>query len=367
MERSVEGKIIIISGYAGSGKDTFSSEFGKIIGCNNYVSFAERFKGIIQDNLPKYLREKYPDNNDAEILDILKNDDINQKVFGDMNMRDFLKNLLGGAIRSIEKDIHCIYTCKKILDIFEKDPSSNIICTDNRYENEQSYLITINSLNTMESKKDFIRTQISLVCESIRDKKGDFNNIFFDNLIKNNSNITEEQRQFIDRIRYDFSKTIQELNLESAPESKIFLPKWENKGFSDDDFLRLGVIRVFRPVVSESFEVDGKTEDEVIRHMVEYSGTSREESKRLIDNYKDWGLGVKDLKKYGFCRTNPESPSERELVDAGREGYVLINNYKRGIEALIDKAKYISRRIEEISDVKKKREGSLKNHLKIKS
>lgn len=357
-------EIFIIGGFAGSGKDTVSEKIGSILGNVRYVAFADRFKRIIADNLPDRFYEKYIGFDGLEILDRLKNDDINEKVFANLNMREFLKVLLGGVVRDIDKDMHCVYACEELYKIISESPNANIVVTDNRYINEQNYLLSINSLDSVDDKLDFLLSQIKNLSNRVV-SFSDMSKVFEKHLI-DGKDLNDDDWVFFEKIRADFFNTIRGFREYKEPNRLYDVPNWDNvlfDRFSQNDFLRYGVIRVFRPIVNDSFY---GSDDELVSHIHEFSGLSVDDSLKIIENYKNWGLGLDEMKKYGFCRTNPTSPSEIELVNAGRGGYVLVNNYKDGMDALHNKVSELLDNFSKISDgVKKKDQNKTKYCLGI--
>ena len=286
-------KVFIVSGFAGSGKDTLSDMIGEYYENINYVAFAERFKVIIAKNLPQELVDMYGGLSGEDVLDKLKNDDIYVNVFAGMNMREFLKNLLGGAIRDINKDIHCIYALEKIYEIIKKDPNAKIVATDNRYINEQDYLLGFNSLNSHDEKVDYILSQIRYLSDNLKESMVSINDPF-DRHLTGGLRLSRRDWDFLEKIKWDFVSSIRDLGCYPEPKRVHAKPDWSGVDFSDfndDDFLKLGVIRVFRPIIDKGFN-SGFNKDFLIDHMIKYSGMDQDLAQKVFDRYASWGLGT---------------------------------------------------------------------------
>lgn len=121
MNRVVNPKIILISGYARSGKDTFAESLVQLLPVAHRVSFAYELKEIAN-----------------KTLWMLGLNHINLHEDSDkVEYRDILIGIARAA-RKAEPEIFARLACRRIDDI--RDAGSHVIVTDWRYANEHEYL-----------------------------------------------------------------------------------------------------------------------------------------------------------------------------------------------------------------------------------
>lgn len=322
-QNNINGKIIILSGFAGSGKDFFSEKIGLKVDNKEDVAFANRFKDIISRHIPKHISDRFQHSNRIDLLNDLKNNQPDVLVYDDMNMRKFMQTLLGGAVRDIQKDIHCAYLMEDYYNILDNE--TLFVCVDNRYENEQDFVLNINSLNNNEDRANFVLGQIKNITQSI-----DSQTILdkFDEYFPPDKALPPEDFLFIDRIKHDFITSIS--NLKKLPEPKKDIPAFDFSTcdfsqFNENDFGKLGLFRVFRKAVSDNFNFSISDEDDISREIQKVAALTEKQADKLIEDYKSYNLPLSDLKIYGVCRTNPTLPSERELIDKNRTGIIIEN------------------------------------------
>lgn len=121
MNRVVNPKIILISGYARSGKDTFASALIRSAGNAHRVSFAYELKEVANKTLWMLGLSHIDMHNDED------------KV----KYRDLLIGIAKAA-RAAEPEIFARLACRRIEEI--RAAGSHVIITDWRYTNEHEYL-----------------------------------------------------------------------------------------------------------------------------------------------------------------------------------------------------------------------------------
>tara|TARA_B100000700_G_scaffold267699_1_gene307827 strand:+ start:94925 stop:95995 length:1071 start_codon:yes stop_codon:yes gene_type:complete len=317
----MNNKVIILTAYAGHGKDFALEQIQKIDNSYQKIAFADKFKEIISYNLPDEIRKQFPELSPIDLVNELKDNQPQIHITKNLNMRDFLRKMLGDTIRDIEPDIHCLYTIKKIEETLEKDPQAKFVCTDNRYVNEQDYLIKINQYKKNEEVIDFIR-------HSIKEKASKINIISANQIIDNNF---PEKDNFLINIKKDFLKSINDLKLTKDPSKNINL--FPNRSINlknkskEKVFNEYGVVGLFRPLVSE--EVNPKNEKELISEIVNYTNLEKDEVLLIKEKYEkncDLEFNIDNVKKYGFIRTSPFHLSESSLEDNDRKPDDIIIN-----------------------------------------
>lgn len=355
MSSDLGGKVAIFSGYAGSGKDFYASQTRASFAGNSVnIAFADRFKNIIARHIPANILglDAFNDKSNLEVLDLLKNDYPEIKIYGDLNVRKFMQKLLGDTVRSIQKDIHCAYLMQDYYNIMEEDKSTLFTCTDNRYENEQDYLLNINSIQDSKDRLNFVLSQIGDITRNIDNQN--ISSIFNKNFSGNEVGVNELDRSFLENIKFDFMRSIKELK--EMPEPDLYIPcvKFSNYDFAGSsrfELGNLGLFRIFRKAVSDDFNIENSTEECLINEISIVASITNEKAKELLNNYASWGLKCSDIEKYGVCRTSPILPSERELVDKRRFGVVIQNIGKEGVLDVKSKAVEVLDLLTDLDDV----------------
>ncbi len=324
-------KIIILEAYAGHGKDYAESIISKNVNSPKKIAFADTLKEIIASNISERIHSKFPDLSSLELLDHLKNEKFDINVYKNLNMRNFLVKLLGGAIRDIEKDIHCLFLIKKIeTDIIDKKDHT-YICTDNRYINEQNYLINININKTLEQKINYIRTKITekldnISIDLINDK---FNDYF-------GSSLNKEEDKFIKNIKRDFIYKIEQLYKTLNPEYKIkdqCIDIDISNLSKEDSFNKFGVIHIFRPLIPLSGISNKLNISEIKKEILSFTTLNNKQIDNVISVYNTNNIdfNVENIHKFGFLRTNPLHESESQLNEKRKPKDALLNIFNNQI------------------------------------
>lgn len=120
---NVKPKIILIGGYARSGKDTFAEALIPELSLAHRVSFAYELKEVANKTLWML---------GLGHIDLQKDDD---KV----RYRDLLVGIAKAA-RSAEPEIFARLACRRVDEI--RNAGSNVVITDWRYANEHEYICT---------------------------------------------------------------------------------------------------------------------------------------------------------------------------------------------------------------------------------
>lgn len=300
----------VINAFAGHGKDTvkdFMAQYyqTKLID-SEQSSFAAKAKKMVADIIPEEVQNKFPDKNGVELLEYLKDNEHKIEIIPGFNTRKVLQVYLGNVLRTLDPNIHISWRAKEMhKSMIEKDFNTVFLCTDNRYLNERSFLLTLNTIESNIEKIDYLR--------------------YFVNKNKPNFTTQEIEKLFLEKfgsnealknpkIQKLIQSTQEALNELDIPKS---VKKYEeaNPDLSEKSFeeaMDLGFINIFRPMVSP----DLKSEPiDLIEHIKTYSGTSDEKIQEMQYLYQSYGLSfdLKNLQKYGFLRADPSHPSEKEL------------------------------------------------------
>lgn len=304
--------ITIISAYAGHGKDYTFDLIEKILPNVKKIAFADKVKYIISSNIPIEIINDFKNKSKLEILDELKNNHPDKMVYNNLNMRDFLIKLLGGAIRDIEKDIHCLFLLKNIeKDLLDKK-DFNYVCTDNRYINEQDYLININLCKTNEQKINYIRTKIKAKIKDISPEK--IVSVFENHFSKSRKNY---ENLFLKNIIRDFIYNIEELRQTKKPEIEIN-DKYKDLELTnltkEEAYFKFGVLHIFRPIIAENLNKN-LNRKELIEEIKKFTILDDKQIENVFNCYlkNNIEINTENLNKYGFLRTSPLHESESEL------------------------------------------------------
>ena len=135
--------LYILMAAAGHGKDyvkeLIESELNKK---SVEIKFAEKAKEIIATSLKsKFINSEMTVEEKIDKLNDLKDNQMSTKVLGEENMRKMLQVILGDVIRTVNPNIHALFALKKIEENLENGNENLFICTDNRYINEQEFLL----------------------------------------------------------------------------------------------------------------------------------------------------------------------------------------------------------------------------------
>lgn len=336
-----------ILGGAGHGKGTLLKVFKKFNDKKILnVSYSTTMKNQVKDIfITDKEREIYPNLNDLEILNELKDNNQNYKIFKDLNMRELLQKIGTEFYRSLGKDIHIKYEAEKILNILkEKEDDFIIISDDTRFENELKFIMEFNKEedkvdyikyfldkdNNLPSNKDFLNKMIDVLNLDINDKKEII-------IVKN----------FINRISVDVEKLRKKQNFKNEYEEYDL---FDLKSMSVEEAYKKNIISVFRPIVHP--EIVRLSEETLEEEIEKYTKLPKEEVISIKKNYEkskiEWNL--KNVKKYGYARSNISHSSERELDIYKPEEVIVepIKNkkeealYIKKIERLIKDNKWVS-------------------------
>lgn len=327
-------RVLITTGLAGAGKDFFLELIKEGLKKENipveHISFARKFKEIISTNLPPTILEQFPEMKPLDLLDYLKNERDDFIIYQDdnnnLNMREFLKKLLGETVRGIEKDIHAIFEIEYIYQNLKWNPEAVFMCSDNRYPNEQDYIIGFNSCKNNEERINYCESVIfstinNLNLESINNK---FNDDFSFEM-----NPTPSSFGFIQNIKQDFIDVIKSLReIKPIHESSEILNKVSLIDFTkltQEDFFNMGIVNIFRPALPDSYVIDPHNTQQLIDDISEFSKITKDAAETLLQRYQTWGIDLNKLHDYGICRANPEAESEKALRCVNRSGYKMIN------------------------------------------
>lgn len=318
----MEKKVIILTAYAGHGKDFALEQIKKIDKNYKKIAFADKFKEIIAKNLPNKVLSNFSDKmSPIEIVNELKDNRPDILISGNLNMRDFLRKMLGDTIREIEPDIHCLYTIKDIEKNLVKNPNTKFVCTDNRYVNEQDYLIQINQYKNTSDILDFIRCSIKEKADSIDIIKADK---IFDKHFP-------EKDKFLKDIRTDFLKSINDLKMTEKPRDSFSILKIKNINLNNETlnsaFNKYGVVGIFRPLIPT--DKNPTTKKELFKEINKFTGLNFDEIEKIKEKYEkncELSFNLDNIKKYGFIRTSPFHLSESSLEAANRKPSSVILN-----------------------------------------
>lgn len=325
---------IIINAQAGHGKDYTYEALKKIF--NNElikISFAEKLKSIIIDNLPEKISLNFNEKG-IELLNKLKDEEHEVKVFGDLNMRSFLQTFMGNEIiRSINPKINMLFTAKYMIEELKKNNESVFVCTDNRYANEQEFLLKFNQVAKSE-RIDFLEDYISINQTNKEDLE--IINLIEEKLKKYSKN--KEDSKYLSKLVKDFMKEHSKIKstIKNKSSYSDILKDFNYENISKlnkEEGLKMGIINVFRPILP----INKKETENLKKDIMEYNNFSKKEVESIIDRYKEYGIefNLENVKKYSILRANPNHLSEKELQK--RKPLPFINNREDGSEISITK------------------------------
>jgi hypothetical protein len=315
--------IYIIQAFAGHGKDYTREILEEIIKKETKkIHFAKNAKEMIASSLKKKLVKNLTTNNEKlDKLNHLKDDCLDIKVLGDKNAREMMQLILGDVIRTLNPEIHALFALKEMEKELLKSSPRIMICTDNRYKNEQELVYPVNLLESKEDKIDYIRWRI-------QKHKTNYSNIevleLFDSLTK--SSIKDKSdADMLNKIKMKLVNEIEILNNTSKPDNdftdfieSIDFNKIDN--YSTAEGLEKGLINVFRPLLPEDFK--GQNYEDIIKT---YNKINNEDLDKIKFYYEKSNVdfNIENIKKFGYLRADPNHSSECDLN--GRKPEALRN------------------------------------------
>lgn len=302
----------ILNAYPGHGKDFTLSLLAEITKTDfTQIQLALKAKEIIAESLPsKFLTDISM--NKVMILNNLKDKKMDTKVLGNCNMRNLLQIILGDVFRTINPEINILFTLKKLEEQLSNN-STNFICTDNRYRNEQEFLYPLTKLSTNEEKIDYLRWRIS-------NSKTKFTNVqileIFDELTQKII-IDNKDISMLNKIKMYFLNENEKLNSTLEPINQynelINSINFNNIGnMSKEQGIENGLIHIFRPILPIGEMCDEK---DLIKRIIDYTKFQEEDVLFIKNNYERYQIDFNsiNINKYGFLRADPNHLSERDL------------------------------------------------------
>jgi len=320
--------IYIIQAFAGHGKDHVRLILESIIKKETKkIHFAKNAKEMIASSLKKeFIKNIKTEDGKVNKLNILKDDFLEVTVLGDKNARELMQLILGDVIRELNPEIHGLFALKEMEKEFMTLNPRIMICTDNRYRNEQELIYPLNLLESKEDRIEYIRWRI--------DKhKTAYSEIevldIFDSLTRSSIK-DKEDSDMLNKIKMKLINYIKELELTPKPKkdfsSFVSLIDFNDiGGYSVEEGLDRGIINVFRPLIPNGVEIDVNNVDEVIK---EYNQISNEDLNKIKFCYErsKVDFNIYNIKKYGYLRANPNHLSECDLN--GRKPEAIMNTPK---------------------------------------
>jgi hypothetical protein len=350
---------LIINATAGHGKDYVLDSLSDIIKTKIIsLPLSKPVKSIVAENLPQNVKDLFPEKSNMDILNTLKDDRHDINVFGDMNMRKFLQVFLGNEVlRGINSDINMLLTAQSMKEEIEKNDNFVFVCPDNRYTNEQEFLLKFNQINEFE-KKDFLDNYMF-------NNKTEHNDFEIINIIEKGLNKyikSNQDKEYMSRLIKGFMKAHKPLmNVENTSQDysnilKDFDFKTIGKMNKEEGF-NLGLINIFRPLKplkQQNIKSDLSIND-IKQSAMSFNNLSLQEVNNIEKIYNSFNLdfNYNNVTKYSFLRADPNHASERQLD--GRKPEAFINNPKDS--GLIS----IHKQINEVFNQK-----SIKNNTSIK-
>jgi hypothetical protein len=350
--------IFIVNAAAGHGKDYTMNIIEEIKGQPaEKIFFAEKAKYIIATSLKKKLIKNL--NSDSEKivqLNYLKDNDFQTKILGNNNMRETLQLILGDVIRGINSNIHVLFVLKKIENNLLSNGEELMICTDNRYKNEQEGLYPLNLLESKEERIDYIRWKINKDKTKLTDIEI-LNR--FDKLVEN-QDLSNEDIDMVNKIKRKFINELHILN-DTKPSNTNFEGFVNQLDFSDISSLSTkeaferGLIFVFRPLIEKNANVENF--EDLVTSIKEYTKIEEKELDLMITNYKNYKLefNFENVNKYGYLRANPHHLSENDLE--GRKPEPLLNSPAHLDNDIKSKLKFFFKEQEKKNMIKKYNNG----------
>lgn len=315
--------VFILNGRAGHGKDYVADKIKSKINKNIVnIFFAESIKNIMSKYLPrKFLIDGM---SNLESLNYMKDNDFETEIIKGMNTRFFFQVLLGDTIRTINPAIHSLFVLKKIERELMRNPDTIFICTDNRYKNEQRFLLSLN-LVKKEDRLNFVRFEISR--NKTTDTDAEICNTFKNYMLDKIS--CSEDIQYVKNIMNAFILENRELS-ETIEAEKTFSIDYDFSNIqklSSSEGVKIGLINIFRPLIPENINSLVNIENVVS----EFHGFSLKDSETFLKRYTlfDIELTIINIHKYGFIRANPNHEGERDLEN--RKPHPFINSPKNDV------------------------------------
>lgn len=318
---------LIINGTAGHGKDYVLNSLSNIIKKNIIpLSFSKTIKSIIAKNLPEHVKKEFSDKNEIETLNILKDERHDINVYGNMNMRKFLQVFLGNEVlRKINPNINMLLTAQFMKEKIQNNNDFIFICSDNRYANEQEFLLKFNQVS--ENEKTFF------LDDFIYNNKTKYNTFEIIEIIENglkNQTLSKEDQNYMNKLTTDFIKLNQTLSNIEQP-NKSYSDILNNFDFqsignmSQKEGLNIGIINIFRPILPQDFNVNS-SKQEIKKSIMDFTNLSLIEVNKIEESYNKFNIdfNVENIQKYSFLRADPNHISERQLD--GRKPEAFLNN-----------------------------------------
>lgn len=320
---------LIINGTAGHGKDYVLESIPDIIQRDIIpVSFSKTIKSIVAKNLPEHIKEIFIDKDDIETLNILKDERHDINVFGNMNMRKFLQVFLGNEVlRKINPNINMLLTAQSMKEDIKNNDNFVFVCSDNRYTNEQEFLLKYNQVSENE-KIDFLNDFIY----SHKTKYNDFEIIeIIENGLKSET-LCEEDQNYMSKLIIDFIKLHKPLSNINKPEQSYsnILNNFDFESIgnmSKKEGIEIGIINIFRPILPSDFNIESNRQ-EIKQGIMDFANLSLIDINQIEESYKKFNIdfNVENIQKYSFLRADPNHISERQLDNRKPEAF--LNNPK---------------------------------------
>ena len=307
--------IYIIQAFAGHGKDYTREVLESIIKEDTKkIHFAKNAKEMIALSLKKKIIKNLSTSEEKlEKLNDLKDNFLDVKVLGNKNAREMMQLILGDVIRTLNPEIHALFALKEMEKELLKNKPKIMICTDNRYKNEQELVYPVNLLDNNKERVDYIRWRI-------HKHKTNYSNLeildLFDKLTKD-SIVDKEDIDMLNKIKMKLVNEIDILNNTKLPVndfsdfiSNVDFDSIDN--YSIQKGLQEGLINVFRPLLPLKNNTNNNTLKEDIKS---YNKFNDKDIDKIVFYYKKSNINfnVNNVEKYGFLRADPNHLSECDL------------------------------------------------------
>jgi len=344
--------IISFVGAAGAGKNWIADKAKMFFQADGHqteeIVFAGTLKSQVARALPQDIIEKYGRQGDSpeDILENLKNNHPDVMLLDNLNARSLLQQLGTEYYRTINPNIHVAWVAQHIAEQLEatpKDVKKIFISSDNRFPNEQAFLLGLNKIKNKDDIIDYCRS----VANSIQISESP--EAFFDVLFK--KNISTQNKEFAHKLKNNITEGIRSLQNTKKANKEWQLPDpKELNGLNYKAAGELGFINVFRPILPNDY--NGPTEGtELIKAIAKFTrmDTTDEngniipnnELNRVFDYYKKANLEInlENIQKFGYLRADPWHTSERALD--GMKPQPILNtpkgeNWGQGIEMMVE-------------------------------
>ena len=320
---------LIINGTAGHGKDYVLDSLPDIIQRDVIpVSFSKVIKTIVAKNLPEHIKEIFIDKDEMETLNILKDERHDINVYGDMNMRKFLQVFLGNEVlRKINPNINMLLTAQSMKNDIENNDDFIFVCSDNRYANEQEFLLKFNQVSENE--------KIEFLNDFIYNHKTKYNDFEIIEVIENglkSQTHSEEDQNYMSKLIIDFIKLHKPLSNVKKPKQDYsdILNNFDFESIgkmSQKEGTDIGIINIFRPILPQGFNTNS-SKQEIKQSIMDFTNLSLIEVNKIEESYNKFNIdfNVEKIQKYSFLRADPNHISERQLD--GRKPAAFLNNPK---------------------------------------